>query len=71
AKINVANTANSRLDIQPYVNDNGDVVWLCGNADAPLNALADPGDGTPSEPVATTVADKYMPASCRTDFGGN
>ena len=73
SRINVATTpANSRLDIQPFVNVNGDVVWLCGNANPPLTpATADPGDGVVSTTVATTLLDKHMPASCRTNFGGN
>ena len=67
AKIN-----GMRLDLQPYVNQNGDVVWLCGNANPPAApATDDPGDGTASTAVGTTVLDKYMPASCRTGFGGN
>jgi type IV pilus assembly protein PilA len=67
AKIN-----GMRLDLQPYVNQNGDVTWLCGNANPPAApATDDPGDGTASTAVATTVLDKYMPASCRTGFGGN
>ena len=60
-----------RLDLQPMVNLNGDVVWVCGNADDPANGNADPGDGTVSVDGATTVADKHMPASCRTGFGGS
>jgi type IV pilus assembly protein PilA len=60
-----------RLDIQPLVNTNGDVVWVCGNANDPLNADPDPGDGTDSIDGATTVLDKHMPASCRTGFGGS
>jgi type IV pilus assembly protein PilA len=72
SKINNATTpGGSRLDLQPFVNANGDVVWLCGDADPPLNGNDDPGDGTVSTPVATTVLDKYMPASCRSGFGGN
>ena len=60
-----------RLDIQPLVNTNGDVVWVCGNANDPLNADPDPGDGTDSIDGATSVLDKHMPASCRTGFGGS
>jgi type IV pilus assembly protein PilA len=63
-------STTSRLDLQPFVNPNGDVVWLCGNADAPANGDDDPGDGTVSTAAATTLLDKYMPASCRTGFGG-
>ncbi len=65
-------SATSTLDIQPYVNANGDVVWLCGNADPPVAPATDvPSPGaTASDPVATTLLDKHMPASCRTGFGG-
>jgi type IV pilus assembly protein PilA len=66
---------NARIDtqtlaLQPFVNDNGDVVWLCGNADAPSVGNADPGDGNPSPAGTTNLLDKHMPASCRTGFGG-
>ena len=71
SRIHNATSANSTLDIQPYVNLNGDVVWLCGNANPPAGgAVADPGDGVDSTAVATTLLDKHMPASCRTGFGG-
>jgi type IV pilus assembly protein PilA len=66
AKIN-----NQQLAIQPFVNDNGDVVWRCGASDAPNGALADPGDGTSSIAGTTNLADKHMPASCRSGFGGD
>jgi type IV pilus assembly protein PilA len=71
SKINNATSATAELDLQPFVNANGDVTWLCGNANQPLNASDDPGDGVVSTAVATTLLDKYMPASCRTGFGGN
>ncbi len=60
----------STLALQPLVNPNGDVVWLCGNADAPTAGDADPGDGTDSPAGVTNLLDKHMPASCRTGFGG-
>ena len=72
SKIHVATSGTtSRLDLQPFVNLNGDVVWLCGNANPPLNGGPDPGDGVVSVPVATALLDKHMPASCRSNFGGN
>jgi type IV pilus assembly protein PilA len=73
SRIHVATSGTtSRLDLQPYVNLNGDVVWLCGNANPPAGgAVADPGDGVDSTAVATTLLDKHMPASCRTGFGGS
>jgi type IV pilus assembly protein PilA len=62
----------ARLDLQPLVNVNGDVVWVCGEADDPQNASDTPSPGaTPSPNGATTLADKHMPASCRSGFGGN
>ncbi len=75
SRINFANSpATSRLDLQPFVNANGDVVWLCGSADPPAApATADPdgaGPAVASPAEATTLLDKHMPASCRTGFGG-
>ncbi len=66
AKIN-----GQQLGLQPMINKNGDVVWVCGNATAPQNADPDPGSGTVSPAGTTTLLDKHMPASCRTGFGGN
>jgi len=69
---------NSRVDgktlaIRPFVNENGDVVWQCGNASQPDNSYANSGGqaggGTNSDAGTTNVLDKYMPASCRTGFG--
>jgi type IV pilus assembly protein PilA len=58
--------ANPVLNLRPGVNTNGDVVWACGNADDPANVTM-----TAAPASATSVLDKYMPASCRTGFGGN
>jgi type IV pilus assembly protein PilA len=59
------------LTLQPFVNPNGDVVWLCGNADAPSAGSATPSPGATASPAgATDLLDKHMPASCRTGFGG-
>ncbi len=72
--------ANSRiqgltLSLQPVVNENGDVVWICGNANDPLNTYVNSagavGGGVDSPDGVTTVLDKHMPASCRTNFGGS
>ena len=63
------NIAGDVLAIQPFLNANGDVVWICGNAvaDASLSDQPElPPGGTASTAVATTVIDKYMPANCRT-----
>jgi type IV pilus assembly protein PilA len=66
--------ANSNIDtftvsLQPLLNDNGDVVWRCGNSVAPAGTTANSslvaGAGNVSPAGATTVVDKYMPANCR------
>ena len=70
--------ANSRIEddtlaIRPFVNENGDVVWQCGNATQPddsyENSGGADGGGTDSAEGTTSLLDKYMPASCRTGFG--
>ena len=67
-----ANTkiVGATLSLQPWVNDNGDVVWVCGSAADPADPLSspDPDDGgaAPASPDGvTTLADTHMPASCR------
>ena len=71
AKIHAATSANNQLDLRPFVNANGDVVWQCGLSNDPAApATADPGDGVVSTANGTTLLDKHMPASCRTGFGG-
>ena len=69
-----ANTkiATQVLALQPYINANGDVVWRCGESDAPgAPATAVLGATTSADSLAaTTLSDKHMPASCRTGFGG-
>jgi len=67
----------SALALQPLVNENGDVVWSCGMAVAPLNTEVNSGGtgggGTDSvdNTTITTLNDKHMPASCRSTFGGS
>ena len=62
------------LSLRPYVDRNGDVVWQCGKASRPDGAYINSGgeieDGTDSDPGETDMSDKYMPASCRSGFGG-
>ena len=70
---------NSKIDgdtlaLQPFVNANGDVVWVCGLAQDPAGAgtSADPDGGGPagaSPDGVTSLADKHMPAACRSTFG--
>ena len=63
----------SVLAIQPFVNNNGDVLWRCGLSDPPIAPATDLLGATTSSDslAATTLSDKHMPASCRTGFGGN
>ena len=67
---------NARIDgqtltLQPMVNLNGDVVWVCGNANPPSAGSDTPSPGATASPAGvTSLLDKHMPASCRTGFGG-
>jgi type IV pilus assembly protein PilA len=62
-----ANTkiATKVLALHPGENDNGDVVWVCGDADDVSGA------SMAGAPTDTTVENKYLPASCREGFGGS
>jgi type IV pilus assembly protein PilA len=64
----------SILSVQPLVNENGDVVWQCGASIQPtgtyINSGGQAGGGTYSDDGTTNLSDKYMPASCRSSFGG-
>jgi type IV pilus assembly protein PilA len=58
------------LSFKPYLNVNQDVNWQCGNANQPDGSNENDQAGNPSGAVdAGIVADKYLPASCRTGFG--
>jgi type IV pilus assembly protein PilA len=56
------NVAGATLSLVPGTNLNSDVVWQCGNATPPPNATM-AGTG------GTVIANKYLPATCRTGFG--
>ena len=47
------------LSLSPGANANGDVVWVCGNKGPPSGV-------TVATTGTTDLADKYMPANCRT-----
>ncbi len=61
--------AGESLTIKPYMNDNFDIVWVCGNAPVPAGASITDVDaaGTASDPnaVSAGMLDKFMPKSCR------
>ena len=63
------------LSFRPLVNQNQDIVWVCGNAIDPINLATPPdipvGGTTASGANNTSISDKYMPASCRSTYGGN
>ena len=54
-----AKIGGDTLSLSPGSNDNGDVVWVCGNKGAPIGV-------TVAATGATSLFDKYMPANCRT-----
>ena len=67
-----ANTAITGAEhvvaIQPFVGENLDVVWRCGTAAAPANALAThPNDAVASvgSDGLTDILGKYLPSTCR------
>ena len=59
--------ATKTLAIEPYVDANHDIIWVCGNAAAPAApAVNTDGAATASAAAAgnTTVANTYLPSSC-------
>jgi type IV pilus assembly protein PilA len=58
------------LSFRPLQNLNEDIVWVCGNAADPTDTSDTPLNGTASGANNTSIADKYVPSSCRTGFGG-
>jgi type IV pilus assembly protein PilA len=59
----------SSLSLRPLVNANGDVVWVCGQRVAPTGA-ADPSGTAAAGSANTSLAGRYLPASCRSSGGG-
>ena len=51
------------LDLRPSVSNNNDVIWVCGRAPTPANASDPSTGGSPAD--ATSIANKYLPATCR------
>ncbi len=80
-QITYGRDANSRIQgetlaIQPFVNNNGDVVWRCGMSNAPAGGTVPPtatlgATTSAGSDTLTTLSDKHMPASCRSGFGGS
>lgn len=66
------NDANAEITgltvtMTPYETNDRGVAWRCGSAAAPtgLQLLGTAGGGNTSAYIAPTVADQYLPASCR------
>jgi type IV pilus assembly protein PilA len=60
-----ARLAGRVLVLTPYTdNQNGNVMWICGNAPPPPGAV--PIGGTAAGP--TSLEDKYLPTGCRSGF---
>lgn len=64
--------AGTRLDIRPGLSANGDILWSCGYAPAPVSLVTyspvyenGSGVGAPSTPNGTTIPARYLPAPCR------
>jgi type IV pilus assembly protein PilA len=55
-----AKLAGLKLTIQPGVDQNNDIIWVCGTA-------ASPGAGVIMQgAAATTVPNQYLPSACHT-----
>ena len=64
---NADKLADEILSLKPYVSQNDDIIWVCGDADAPDSA-EDPDSGASGDNATTfTAADKgkYLPSNCR------
>jgi len=58
ANSKLKDASKNQLGLTPAANTNGDVVWICGNHDAPT------GLTTPSD-VTNPIDQKYRPQVCR------
>ena len=65
-----SNVNNKTLSLQPRLSPNNDVIWLCGNnSGTGMGTLSDPASGAAgpaNTATATSVLDKYLPQTCRT-----
>lgn len=56
--------SGATLAIRAYTDNDDNVSWFCGTADAPLGLTASGALVTP-----TDVASEYLPSNCRGSFG--
>ncbi|TXF12131.1 pilin [Pelomicrobium methylotrophicum] len=70
-EITYGNKANAqitgkKLSLTPYQTTDRSVVWVCGNRQPPAGAqLLGTGGSVVAAPGTTDVANKYLPADCR------
>ncbi len=71
-EVTYGNSASSyigtkKLAIQPYLDSNNDIVWVCGTSTTTLTKNTD-GSGTASTAAsgATSVSPTYLPSNCTT-----
>ncbi len=60
--------ANQTLYLTPYETPTGAVVWRCGSEPVPNGAvgpMGTSGGGNAASYAATTIDDRYLPATCR------
>jgi type IV pilus assembly protein PilA len=60
-----SNLVGQTLAIQPKVSANGDVIWVCGKATVPANAVAPTSGDSVGAAGATNVSPTYLPSACR------
>ena len=56
---------NETVSFTPYVHASGSVVWRCGAAGVPPNAVLMTGGGITTAYQAPTIDTRYLPTSCR------
>jgi type IV pilus assembly protein PilA len=65
-QVTYGNQANSKvaagtLGITPYLDNNQDIIWVCGNHTNPTGTSLAGGVSKPT----TSIADRYLPQTCR------
>jgi type IV pilus assembly protein PilA len=59
-----AKVTGNTLALTPYLSPNSDIVWVCGNHTVPTTPAVTLPTGV-TKPT-TSVADRYLPQTCRT-----
>lgn len=55
----------STISFTPYITPSGTIIWRCGAAAAPPNAVLLSGGGVTTAHVDPTVPERYLPSTCR------